>query len=377
MNGSSSSPRRAPLTALLAALLLAAACVQEVRPETPAELELAPTPTQSGTPVSTPTATVTETATRTVALPPATPTASSVPPAAPTATRPPLPAPTAPPPRPATAAPGTAAQAGQLRVLVTPAELPQGGAFSLTVESDEPLLSVTARLDGRPLVFQIEGARAWTVAGFRSDVAPGRRTLAVSAQAAAGRLLTASAAVDVGPGRFPVEQIIIEPGDDGEDLLAAEVLRTEWTRLLGITSRVTPQPRWEGPFRLPAAGPVTSVYGTRRAYNGGPPGSPHEGMDLGVAAGTPVFAANGGTVVVAQTWKVRGNAVIIDHGMGLFSGYYHLSRIDVQEGQVLAKGQALGKSGDTGLATGPHLHWEVVLQGMHTQPLQWTQRCFP
>lgn len=354
----------------LTVLATAAACAAPVL--SPLEPAASPSPTPFVIPSATSTATAT-----TVPPPSITPTpANPVPPVAPPSTATPTPA-VALNPQPAPKQDEPAPPESPLRVRVEPPELPQGGAVSLVVDSDQPLRWVTARLDGRALTFRVEGARAWAVAGFRSDVTPGRRSIPVEAETASGRSLRANAAVSVGPGRFPVEQITIEPGDDGEDLLAPEVLREEWTRLLGITSRVTPLPRWEGPFLLPATAPVTSSYGTRRAYNGGPPGSPHEGMDLGVAPGTSVVAANGGTVVVAEAWKVRGNAVIIDHGMGLFSGYYHLSQIDVRAGQTVAKGQPLGKSGDTGLVTGPHLHWEVVLQGMHTQPLQWTQRSFP
>jgi murein DD-endopeptidase MepM/ murein hydrolase activator NlpD len=82
-------------------------------------------------------------------------------------------------------------------------------------------------------------------------------------------------------------------------------------------------------------------------------------------------------VVLAEPLVVRGNAVVIDHGMGLFSGYWHQSQLVVQAGQEVQAGDLIGYVGDTGLATGPHLHWEVRLNGIAVEPLQWIQQVIP
>jgi murein DD-endopeptidase MepM/ murein hydrolase activator NlpD len=96
--------------------------------------------------------------------------------------------------------------------------------------------------------------------------------------------------------------------------------------------------------------------------------SVHKGMDFRAALGTPVKAGNSGVVVLAQRLYYEGNCVVIDHGLGLYSLAMHLSRIDVREGQTVARGERLGLSGATGRVTGPHLHWAIRWQGAYLDP---------
>ena len=90
-----------------------------------------------------------------------------------------------------------------------------------------------------------------------------------------------------------------------------------------------------------------------------------------------MLAPASGTVVLAEPLDVRGNAVVIDHGAGVFTGYWHLSQIDVQAGQQVKPGDQLGLVGTTGLSTGNHLHWEMRVHGIAVDPLQWTGKVFP
>jgi murein DD-endopeptidase MepM/ murein hydrolase activator NlpD len=115
----------------------------------------------------------------------------------------------------------------------------------------------------------------------------------------------------------------------------------------------------------------TSFFGDRRVYryiDGSMDIAIHAGIDFGVPKGTPVYACAEGKVVLAQPRIVTGNSVIIEHFPGLYSLYYHLDSIAVSEGAVLGKGTLLGESGSTGLATGPHLHWEIRAAGENTDP---------
>ena len=99
----------------------------------------------------------------------------------------------------------------------------------------------------------------------------------------------------------------------------------------------------------------------------------HEGEDLSAAAGTPVSAPAAGTVVLAEPLFVRGNAVVLDHGQGVYSGYWHLSELAVTVGERVTVGQRLGAVGSTGLSTGAHLHWELHVAGVAVDPLQWVE----
>jgi murein DD-endopeptidase MepM/ murein hydrolase activator NlpD len=122
---------------------------------------------------------------------------------------------------------------------------------------------------------------------------------------------------------------------------------------------------------------VTAPFGQRRSYAGGPVTSYHTGQDLGADKGTPVFAPITGTVALAEKLQVRGKAVLLDHGLGVFTGFWHLSQIDVEEGQVVGRGERVGLVGNTGLSTGPHLHWEMRVHNVPVHPTQWTRRAFP
>ena len=131
----------------------------------------------------------------------------------------------------------------------------------------------------------------------------------------------------------------------------------------------SPEPLWAGDFRAPVTSEPTDSFGTRRMFNK-KLASIHKGADFRAPMGTPVHAANSGSVVLARPLYYEGNCVIIDHGMGLFTLSMHFSRIDVKEGQHVNKGDELGLSGATGRVTGPHLHWAVRWEGAYLDPLK-------
>ena len=146
-----------------------------------------------------------------------------------------------------------------------------------------------------------------------------------------------------------------------------------------VFAGVSPRRLFAAPFSYPLAGALspTSPFGQRRSYSGGPVSSYHAGQDYGAAVGVPVYAPARGVVALAEPLDVRGNAVILDHGWGVFSGFWHLSQIDVAVGQEVDRGQLIGLVGNTGLSTGAHLHWEVQVRSVPVDPIQWTQESFP
>jgi len=126
---------------------------------------------------------------------------------------------------------------------------------------------------------------------------------------------------------------------------------------------------WEGDFQLPMTSDITSPFGNKRVFNGQLK-SFHNGVDFRARSATPAFAANSGVVKLAESLFYSGNAVVIDHGTGIFTIYAHLSRIDVAAGRHIEKGQRLGLTGATGRVSGPHLHWGVKVRGVAVNPLQ-------
>ncbi len=179
-------------------------------------------------------------------------------------------------------------------------------------------------------------------------------------------------AVDVTDGGFTSENIDV-PAEQSE-LLDPEVAREEAEQLAAAYAIFTPRQWWEGRFVLPAQGNVTSPYGTRRSYDGGPITSYHRGLDIANEEGTPVVAANNGRVVFVGKMQLRGNSIIVDHGFGIFSGYDHLLRQEVELGQDVKKGEQIGLMGTTGLSTGSHLHWEIAVRGTTVDPTEWLER---
>jgi murein DD-endopeptidase MepM/ murein hydrolase activator NlpD len=134
-----------------------------------------------------------------------------------------------------------------------------------------------------------------------------------------------------------------------------------------LESRPTP-PAWRGPFCKPVNGEVIGPFGEASIING-MPRAPHSGVDLRADRGTPVVAMNNGKVVLVADQFFSGRCVVIDHGGAIQSMYFHLDKVMVQEGVVVAKGQVIGLVGATGRATGPHLHLGVRVNGARVDPL--------
>jgi lysostaphin len=130
-------------------------------------------------------------------------------------------------------------------------------------------------------------------------------------------------------------------------------------------------PRWSGPFRLPVKGEVTTQFGTHRSYEY------HPGTDFAVASGTPIAAPAAGVVAFEGETQLHGTTLILDHGGGVFTTYAHLQRFEIEPGAPVKAGDLIARAGSSGLSTGPHLHWELWIDGADVDPVQWTERSFP
>jgi murein DD-endopeptidase MepM/ murein hydrolase activator NlpD len=222
---------------------------------------------------------------------------------------------------------------------------------------------------GRKLqFFRGRDGRTWyALAGADVETSAGPSTLRISARLAEGGARDLTRTIEIHPahyrtGSLTVSPKFVEPSPDALQQIKAEQALKDKVFAASAT-----EPLWSASFRAPVTAPPTDSFGTRRTFNG-KLASIHKGMDFRAAAGTPVRASNGGVVVLARPLYYEGNCVVIDHGLGLFTLYLHLSRIDVGEGQRLAAGDRLGLSGATGRVTGPHLHWAVRWQGAYLDP---------
>ncbi|RME43991.1 MAG: M23 family metallopeptidase [Chloroflexi bacterium] len=234
-------------------------------------------------------------------------------------------------------------------------------------------VTVTSILEGQPLILVNSSAHEyWGVAGIHAMARPGRRMVRIRAFDELGREVRREALMEVVAGKYETEDIELSP--ETAALLDPDLLKAEREKLQNIWAQVTPRKLWSGVWQQPGGMDTTSAFGTRRSYNGGPVTDYHGGQDFRANAGDPVVAPAAGIVALAEPLKVRGNSVWIDHGMGVYSGYFHLSEITVEVGQEVKPGDLLGQVGSTGLSTGPHIHWEVRVHGIAVDPLEWTQR---
>lgn len=256
----------------------------------------------------------------------------------------------------------------RIDISLDPSEGPlEGRTVVLNVRADEPLQDVRAALNGRAITLQPgQNGSVWMLHGTAPDAPDSEVTVQVRANDAVGNASDVERSWPVRRANFPEDDLDVEP-------TAAEVqAHLDEDRRLAEVYRESSGPRlWDGQFRVPVQGQVTTAFGTHRSYEY------HPGMDFAASLGAPVTApANGGVVFVGSV-PARGNVVILDHGAGVYSTYAHLQRAEVEVGASVKPGQVIGRVGSTGFSTGPHLHWEIWVDGGNVDPLEWTRRSFP
>jgi hypothetical protein len=252
-------------------------------------------------------------------------------------------------------------------VRVSPWPPRQGQTLAIFFQSNAPV-TYTLSFGGRPYRVNISGAGgAWSLVPVPPLTPPGYVPLLAQAGGESFRLN-----VPVYAGKFG--SVNIPAATTAPILSQRERVASETALMTKLFAGFTPAgwtprshfaPPLRGEFRR------TSPFGSRRTYGNNPALSAHAGEDYGAPIGTPVYAPAAGRVVLAESLFVRGNAIVLDHGRGVFTGYWHLNELDVMAGDEVATGELLGKVGSTGLSTGAHLHWEMRVAGMAVDPLQW------
>jgi murein DD-endopeptidase MepM/ murein hydrolase activator NlpD len=147
-----------------------------------------------------------------------------------------------------------------------------------------------------------------------------------------------------------------------------EKIKRDRMEMRAAVGAVTGRQYWSLPMLRPVPGEVTSLYGLRRVFNG-QSRNPHKGLDLDAKQGDPVYAADDGVVVLVSDHYYGGNTVVVDHGLGVLTAYLHLSDFNVNVGQQVKRGDAVGFIGSTGRVTGPHLHLSLYVMGESINPL--------
>lgn len=179
-------------------------------------------------------------------------------------------------------------------------------------------------------------------------------------------------ALKITAGVYNIENISVEAKYVDPPAKLQKRIAREQIELGNIYKHSADQSLWRGNFDLPVQSDVTSPFGNKRMYNGQMRNF-HAGLDLKAAVGTRILAPESGKVVLAKDLYFTGNTVIVDHGLGLFTIYAHLSKIKTKLNHRISKGELIGLAGATGRVSGPHLHWGVKLQGEKVNPLDLTK----
>lgn len=255
----------------------------------------------------------------------------------------------------------------------------QGGTASIRITTSEPLL-LGGTLADMPLKFANSGENQYAaLQGVHALLEPGPYPLRLEITSQNGQKQSFEQMILVTSGFYPDDPILvvdsatIDPNQND----------TELQKVLEITSEFTDPRYWSGFFTNPSVYPdcFTSSYGNRRLYKGENSDiefrSFHSGLDFCGGEGLPISAPADGMVVIAESMTIRGNATIIDHGWGVYSGIWHQQSILVQPGQFVKQGEVIGYVGGTGRVTGAHLHWEVWVNGVQVNPMNWLYTQYP
>ena len=266
-----------------------------------------------------------------------------------------------------------------ISVAMSPLPIKQGGTAVITVQALDGI-----KLDGmlvdKPLhFFPIEGGKQVALEGIHAMLDPGPYPLALEATLPDGTKQNFEQMIVIQSGYYPDDPVLsVEPAT-----IDPAVNDPELAKITELTEPDNPQKYWNGLFKNPSIFPdcFTSRYGNRRTYVGTGTEekffSFHSGLDFCGGAGLQISAPADGVVVFAGPLTVRGNATIIDHGWGVYSGIWHQSEIQVQVGQNVKAGDVIGLVGGTGRVTGAHMHWEIWVNGVQVNPMDWLENKYP
>jgi murein DD-endopeptidase MepM/ murein hydrolase activator NlpD len=258
--------------------------------------------------------------------------------------------------------------ADALQITTAARSIQPGEVVVLSARSAAPLDALRARAFGSDVEgFRVE-PRLWQVlVGIDLEATPGLHTITFDGLAA-GHAVTATSTLMVKAHAFRNRVLRVDDAFVNPPAGAVGRIEGEAAELAQIWITSAPDRLWNGGFQRPVPGIANGAFGTRSIFNG-QPRQPHSGADFLSPAGTPIVAPAGGRVVLARDLYFTGNTVVIDHGLGLFSLFAHLSTLGVQTDDTVAGGVTIGRVGATGRVTGPHLHWAIRLNGARVDPL--------
>jgi murein DD-endopeptidase MepM/ murein hydrolase activator NlpD len=261
------------------------------------------------------------------------------------------------------------------KIDISPLPVVQGKTAVIKITTTAPM-TLGGSLAGYALHFFSTAPNEYvSLQGLNAIAAPGVWPLTLNGKTDDGGSFNFGQMILMKSGNYPqdpplqVDPITLDPA----------VTKPEDEQVASIVAPTTPDKLWTEAFRLPVDQPICikSWFGDRRSYNGGPFIYYHTGLDYGVCANLNIYAAAPGVVVFTGPLTVRGNATIINHGWGVYTAYYHQKQFLVKVGDVVKGGQQIGVIGATGRVNGPHLHFEIWVNGVQVDPEDWQAKAYP
>jgi murein DD-endopeptidase MepM/ murein hydrolase activator NlpD len=250
-----------------------------------------------------------------------------------------------------------------------PEQLVNGSPVVMEVVPPVRLTALSAKWLEHDVLFSYDPAtKTWYgMAGVSLETRPGTYALVLQGKTSKAAEITFSQNIKVQAAKYPSIAVTVAKRFTEPSKEQLQRIQQDKAVKHDVFEHTDPEREWSGKFLRPVEVPVSDVFGTRRTFNGKVQ-SMHQGLDFAAPTGTPVLAANSGTILLAGPLYFEGNCVVIDHGQGLLTLYLHLSEVRVKPGERIARGQQIGLSGGTGRATGPHLHLAVRWQGVYLNP---------
>ncbi|MFA5114286.1 MAG: M23 family metallopeptidase [Candidatus Margulisiibacteriota bacterium] len=249
----------------------------------------------------------------------------------------------------------------------------QGGSFELVLSSAEGVAAGQVRFLQKNISFFPAGPAQKAIVGIPCELKPGNYPLILHLTKQDGSTEERRGSVKVARTKFPTVSFWLKPAK--KKLLARDIIGEEWALIERVLVREDPAQHWVGKFIRPTSGEVSMVFGTQEYINRKKRGQ-HRGFDIAVPIGTRVKAANNGKVVFAQKLTAFGGTIVVDHGQGVHTLYFHLSKFLAPVGQTISKGDIIALSGNSGISSGPHLHWGMSVHNLRVDPNQWTKYAF-
>ena len=260
--------------------------------------------------------------------------------------------------------------AQNVEIIIGPDVAWQGKVVTVNLLSAEGIAKANASFLNRQFNLYKKGDDFQGIVGVPTDQKPGFYDLKLIITRGDGSEETINREMKVWATKFPFSRYWLKPSK--KKLMTRKLINNEWAEIEKSLLVENSEQLWRGKFSWPAKARISQAFGHRQIINGKRSGN-HRGVDIAVPMGTEIKAPNRGKVVFARKLKAFGGTMVLDHGQGIHTLYFHLSKFIAEVGDMVKLGDVLALSGNSGISSGPHLHWGMSVHNLRVDPMQWVK----